>query len=206
MRRLPILPTLLVAAAVAAMIGLGIWQLQRAAWKERLLAELTAARDQPPVDLDPLIDRGAVDSVPIAFRRVRVTCSALEARPALRAGRNRRGMTGYSYFVPCRPGSQGLAGRLQVNSGWSGPPNSSLWLTLDGPVTGLTGSAEPDGPVILTADTAFPPLEPSAAPTVADIPNNHLGYAVQWFLFAAAAAVIYVLALRRRVAVHRPSA
>ena len=39
MRRLPLLPTLVVAGAVAVMIGLGIWQLQRAAWKERLLAE-----------------------------------------------------------------------------------------------------------------------------------------------------------------------
>jgi cytochrome oxidase assembly protein ShyY1 len=28
-RRLPVLPTIIVAAAVALMIGLGIWQLQR---------------------------------------------------------------------------------------------------------------------------------------------------------------------------------
>ena len=39
MRRLPILPTIIVAAAVAVMIGLGIWQLQRAEWKNRLIAE-----------------------------------------------------------------------------------------------------------------------------------------------------------------------
>ena len=37
--RLPLIPTLFVAAAVATMIGLGIWQLQRAAWKEALLAD-----------------------------------------------------------------------------------------------------------------------------------------------------------------------
>jgi surfeit locus 1 family protein len=30
------------------------------------------------------------------------------------------------------------------------------------------------------------------------VPNNHLSYAVQWFLFAAIASVIYVLAVRRR--------
>jgi surfeit locus 1 family protein len=30
------------------------------------------------------------------------------------------------------------------------------------------------------------------------VPNNHLLYAIQWFFFALAAAVIYVLALRRR--------
>jgi cytochrome oxidase assembly protein ShyY1 len=35
-------------------------------------------------------------------------------------------------------------------------------------------------------------------PSPDSIPNNHLSYAIQWFLFAAAAALIYVLALRLR--------
>ena len=42
-RRLPIFPTIVVAAAVAIMIGLGMWQLQRAEWKEALLARYAAA-------------------------------------------------------------------------------------------------------------------------------------------------------------------
>ena len=48
-RRLPLLPTVLVAAAVATMIGLGIWQLQRAAWKEGLLATYRTAQGQPGI-------------------------------------------------------------------------------------------------------------------------------------------------------------
>src|SRR3546814_19518517 len=36
---LPILPTPVVAAAVAVMIGLGVWPLARHEWKEALLAE-----------------------------------------------------------------------------------------------------------------------------------------------------------------------
>ena len=43
-----------------------------------------------------------------------------------------------------------------------------------------------------------PGLVASAAPSPDSIPNNHLSYAVQWFLFAAAAGLIYALALRRR--------
>jgi surfeit locus 1 family protein len=31
-----------------------------------------------------------------------------------------------------------------------------------------------------------------------NIPNNSFAYAIQWFLFAATALVIYALALRRR--------
>jgi cytochrome oxidase assembly protein ShyY1 len=202
MRRLPIIPTIVVAAAVAVMIGLGVWQLQRAGWKDRLLGELASAETLPPVDLDAALAGGDVGA--LAFRRVRVTCAAREATAALRAGRSRRGPTGYSYFIPCRPGAQGLGGRLQINAGWSQAPNSLLRLNAEGPVEGQIGTVEPDGPVILTADTPIGPLEPSAAPKVYDIPNNHLAYAFQWFFFAATAALIYALALRRRRSVARP--
>ncbi|MBM3928735.1 MAG: SURF1 family protein, partial [Sphingomonadales bacterium] len=36
------------------------------------------------------------------------------------------------------------------------------------------------------------------APDLSAVPNNHLAYAVQWFLFAVVAAIIYAMALRRR--------
>ena len=196
MRPLPILATLVVAAAVAVMIGLGIWQLQRAAWKDSMLGELTAAQSLPPLDLDQALAGDIVP--PIAFRRVRVTCAASEVTAAARAGRSLRGATGYSYFIPCRPGAEGLAGRLQINAGWSQAPNSLLRLNADGPVEGRIGTAEAEGPIILTADTAIGPLQPSSPPAVDDIPNNHLAYAFQWFFFAATAALIFFLALRRR--------
>lgn len=75
--RLPILPTLLVAAAVAVMIGLGFWQLERKAWKEALIAE--AQGDLRPQSYDCVID----------------------AAPEVRAGRSRQGESGYRYIVPC---------------------------------------------------------------------------------------------------------
>jgi surfeit locus 1 family protein len=42
-------------------------------------------------------------------------------------------------------------------------------------------------------------LQANAAPDPRDVPNNHLSYAVQWFLFATTAIVIYGLALRKRL-------
>ncbi|MFL6772804.1 MAG: SURF1 family cytochrome oxidase biogenesis protein, partial [Sphingomicrobium sp.] len=48
-RRLPLVPTLLVAAAAAAMIALGLWQLRRAEWKEGLLARYSQAERLPPI-------------------------------------------------------------------------------------------------------------------------------------------------------------
>ena len=50
----------------------------------------------------------------------------------------------------------------------------------------------------LVAATPGPGLSASAPPSPVTIPNNHLSYAIQWFLFAGIALVIYVLALRGR--------
>ena len=52
---------------------------------------------------------------------------------------------------------------------------------------------------MLVAATPANGLEASAPPSLKDVPNNHLAYAVQWFLFAGIAAIIYGLALRRRM-------
>ena len=52
--------------------------------------------------------------------------------------------------------------------------------------------------VLLVAATPAAGLSPNAPPSIESIPNNHLAYAVQWFLFAGVAAVIYAIALRRR--------
>jgi surfeit locus 1 family protein len=196
-KRLPIFATTIVAAAVAVMIGLGVWQLQRAGWKDRMLADLQAAETLPPIDLDPLLD-GREQPPALAFRRALVSCAVRDAEPELRAGRSAAGASGYSAFVPCRPGAGGWAGRLQVNAGWVGRPDQALRITLPGIVSGRIGTAEGDGPIILTAAEPAAGLQPSAPPQVEDIPNNHLAYAFQWFFFAATAAFIYALALRRR--------
>jgi surfeit locus 1 family protein len=49
------------------------------------------------------------------------------------------------------------------------------------------------------ADPPLAGLAANARPDPADIPNNHWSYAVQWFLFAGTALVIYALALRKRL-------
>ena len=48
-RKLPLLPTIIVMLAIATMIGLGIWQLQRRNEKEALLATYRAAEGKPPI-------------------------------------------------------------------------------------------------------------------------------------------------------------
>lgn len=204
MRRLPILATLLVAAAVAAMIALGVWQVQRAGEKERLIAGHLAAASLPALDLDPLLERPPEALPPLSFRRVLVTCRASGVAPTLRGGRSRAGQSGYVYLLPCRPGAGGLAGRLMVNVGWAALPDDDLRPALDGIVAGTLGSVQPGETIRLTSARPAPPLAPAAPPRIEDVANNHLLYAVQWFFFAAAAALIYALALRRRRREHLP--
>jgi len=50
----------------------------------------------------------------------------------------------------------------------------------------------------LVASPPLAGLDANAVPDPADIPNNHFAYAIQWFVFAATALVIYALALRKR--------
>lgn len=50
----------------------------------------------------------------------------------------------------------------------------------------------------LVATDEVEDLQMLAKPSPEQIPNNHLLYAIQWFIFAAAAAIIYVLAVRKR--------
>lgn len=198
MRRLPVLPTLVVALAAAALIGLGVWQLQRAAWKEALLADLVRAEALPAVDLDPLLASGR-PLPPLSFRRALVTCAARDAAVEARAGRNANDVSGQAFYVDCRPGAPGPAGRLRINAGWADRPDAARRLTLGGIVAGRLSLVEAEGPIVLTAANPAPPLAvASAAPGIDAIPDNHRLYALQWFFFAALAVVIYILALRRR--------
>ena len=197
MRRLPVLPTLVVAVAVAALIGLGIWQLQRAQWKDRLLAQYALAATMPALDLDPLLDRDRPPP-PLAFRRVLITCRADNAAPDWRGGRSRAGQSGYVALVPCRQGAAGLAGRIVVNGGWAALPNRGRRVSLGGITAGTLGADEAGEPLILTAATPSAPLAASAPARIEDVPNNHRAYAAQWFFFAGVALLIYILALRRR--------
>ena len=157
----------------------------------------------PAVDLDPLLDgRGALP--PLSFRRALITCDAPDAEPEVRAGRSAADLPGQVYVIPCRPGAAGLAGRIRVNMGWSERPDAPRRLSLHGIAAGRLSVVGEDGPIILTAATAPPPLAPSQPTSIDNIPNNHMLYALQWFFFAAAAAVIYGLALRRRYAPTLP--
>lgn len=195
-RRLPIVPTIIVALAVALMIGLGIWQLQRAKWKEGLLAQYAAAQKLPPIAWPTTSLK--TDQLPL-FRSATGVCLRPVGRRAM-AGENRAGEPGYVQIIDCTTGAEGPG--MSVEVGWSKNPNAKVnWS--GGPVSGIIAPDRRTG-MRLVAASAPPGLEPSAPPSLDTIPNNHRSYAVQWFSFAAIALLIYVLAVRKRWREERP--
>jgi len=188
-RKLPLVPTILVGLAVATMIGLGVWQLERRKEKDALLASYAAAANLPPIGWPAMPPK---EPLPL-FRSATGNClSVVGFRTA--AGQNRSGEPGYLVIADCRTGAEGPG--LSVELGWSKDPNAGRAFQ-GGLVSGLIA---PDklSRMRLVAATPGPGLTASAAPSPAIIPNNHLSYAVQWFLFAGIAALIYYLALRQR--------
>jgi surfeit locus 1 family protein len=204
MKRLPILPTALVLMAVAAMIALGVWQLQRATWKEALIARYTANRDLPPMaypELAPVADSAM-------FRKARVTCLRV-ASWRVTGGSTPTGQGGYRHIAECVTGAEGPGVLIDMGVA-ADPAFKPTWQggTVDGLITTepsqtsligkLFGHAPPLRPM-LVADVPAPRLAASAPPSVEGISNNHTAYAVQWFAFAGVALAIYIIALRRRM-------
>jgi cytochrome oxidase assembly protein ShyY1 len=189
-RRLPIIPTAIVLAAVAVMISLGIWQLHRAAWKDGLIARYAQAAQLPPIAFptEPIED----EALPL-YRHATGICLRTAGRRTA-AGQNRAGEPGFVHIVDCATGAEGPG--MSVELGWSKDPNARIAWT-GGLVSGIIA---PDSKtrMRLVAASAPPGLVPSAEPSLESIPNNHRSYAVQWFAFAAIALAIYGLAVRTR--------
>ena len=200
--RFPIVPTLLVAAAVATMVALGIWQLRRADEKDALRARYERNQALPEIALPVM----AAADEELLYRRATAFC--LEVTGWRRTGgKAASGRSGTRFIAGCRTGAEGPG--FAADMGVSADPKASpAWR--GGEVSGrivaepsgagladrLLGRVPPHRPMIV-AERPAPGLAASALPSP-DAANNSRFYAVQWFFFAAAAAIIYLLALRRR--------
>lgn len=186
----PVLPTILVSAAVATMIGLGVWQLQRKEQKELLLARYEAAANLMPVTWPAVPDE---EDLPL-FRKSALMCIKVMRIESV-SGINREGKAGFAHIASCSTGgAEGPGAKVAI--GWSERPVSPEWA--GGPVNGIVA---PDNVQLikLVATDKVEGLQQLSLPSPEQIPNNHLLYAIQWFIFATAAAIIYVLALRKRI-------
>ncbi len=202
-KSVPLLPTLLVAALVAVLAGLGVWQLQRREWKADLIAQLEAAQTLPllePIDFQ----RAMQGEASVQYRRAELPCSPGKVLPYdLKGGSSIGGKSGYLVLVSCRPNRQ--PPDIVAVAGWTKRADAGRTdIIVDTIFKGLVierpyGDAPGRPQFMLIPDTAVPPLLPSRMPTPADLPDNHLSYAGQWFGLALVLVAIYAIWLRRRL-------
>jgi cytochrome oxidase assembly protein ShyY1 len=192
-KRIPVAATLVVAAAVAVLVGLGGWQLRRANWKAGLLARYAQAEKLPPIAFPTVPPRD--EQLPF-FRHATGVCLRVVGRRAV-GGENQAGEPGYVQILDCSTGGEGPG--MSVEVGWSKDPNAKVnWS--GGPVS---GTIVPDrrSRMRLVAAGAPPGLQPSKTPDVRTAspvsPAGHRGYAATWFALAVIALVIYALAVRK---------
>ena len=225
-RRLLIALCLLLAAAFAA---LGVWQVERRAWKLDLIAKVEARVHAPPRPLPAF-------SAPVrelTYLRVHVRGVFLHDRETLVQAVTDLG-PGWWVMTPLRTD----AGIVIVNRGYvtserRAPAQRSAGQTHDlVTVTGLLRQSEPGGgflrsndpradrwysrdvaaiaarqglarvaPYFIDADAARnAPGAPVGGLTVVAFSNNHLVYAITWYVLAmmTAAGFFYWITLRRR--------
>jgi surfeit locus 1 family protein len=200
-RRLPLIPTLIVAAAVALLVRLGVWQLNQAERKQALLARYAAAEKMPPVTWPtvPLRD----GQLPL-FRHATGVCLRVVGQ-TVHGGENQSGEPGYVHILDCATGAEGPG--MSVEVGWAKNPNVHVqW-----PGGLVSGIIVPDRRTRMRLVAASAPagLEPSKTPDVSTVspitPPIHRGYAATWFALALIALIIYGLAVRKRLTDTKPA-
>lgn len=203
----------------AILVSLGIWQVQRLAWKEGVIADIDARIIGAPVDLpespDPVEDAYLPVEVTGSFvgeaRRVLVSQRSIGAGyrliTAFQAGEREvlvdRGFVTTDIGNAQAPeGDVTVTGNLQwpqETDGFTPAPDlaENIWFARDVPALAENLGTEP----ILVVARAVSPADLAVTPFPVDtsqIPNDHLQYAITWFSLAAIWLAMSILFLRRR--------
>lgn len=216
------MPLLFGLLGVAVLVSLGVWQLQRLAWKEAVLADISARIVAEPVALPARADPSGDRYVPVTLSG-RFTGEALDvlvSRKEVGAGYRVIGVLETSGrrilvdrgFIPLEAKGAGhaeaevtLTGNLQWPDevdGYTPAPDTSrgIWFARDVPAMASALITEPM--LVVARSSTGDGIEPLPVDT-SGIPNDHLNYAITWFSLAVVWVGMTVLLLwriRRRTA------
>lgn len=123
----------------AALLSLGLWQLNRAEEKRTMLSLAAASADAPPVELSTLLND--IENAATAYTRVRLSGVWLPEKQLLWDNRIAAGKAGYEVITPFQT-HEGLI--VLVNRGWVpvGPSRTRLPEITDGVLDGQTWEFE----------------------------------------------------------------
>lgn len=218
MRRI-LFPLILGIGGVAVLVWLGLWQLDRLAWKEAILADINARllSDPVPVPEDPIEARDEYTSVAVNGALVgpelHVLTSGTEAGTGYRVIRTLQEQSGRRVMVdvgllqlddPTPPKDAPLGaitGTLlwpdDVNSSTPAPDMSkNIWFGRD--VTAMAEALGTEPVMVIARDMAEPDPRTVLLPVnAAGIKNDHLSYAITWFGLAFVWAIMTLFLIFR---------
>ncbi len=200
-----IFPLCLGVLGFALLTGLGLWQLQRLAWKDAIITDIERALDAAPVAMPAVPDPDVHQYLAVDVRGsltgegVRVLTSRQEAGPGYRViavleteGRRLLADLGFRAESEQVQLVTGEPIRIVGNVHWpdehdplfTPDPEGDLWFARDVPVMAAVLGVEP---VLVVRRTSEPDVDGVAAwpVDVSGIRNTHLEYAITWFGLAA---------------------
>ena len=200
-----LVPLLFGLFGVAILTSLGVWQLQRLEWKETVLAEIEARIGAAPVVLPDQVDPASDKYLPVSVSG-RSTGQALYALVSTKergAGyrlisafetENGRRVLLDEGFVPVAgidtlvappEAALEITGNLHWPDevdGFTPDPDLEAGLVFARDVPVLAGALDTEPVLIVARDVSGSDIRATPMPvTTVGIPNNHLGYSVQWF-------------------------
>jgi surfeit locus 1 family protein len=217
MLRRMIFPILMGIVGCAILISLGVWQMQRMAWKTDVLAQIDAMIAADPVSL-PAAPTEAADeyrAVTAAGRFTGEFVELLAGQPgtfpgvriieAFQTGDGRRILIDRGFLpddaraIPRTAGATQITGNLlwpDATDSFTPPPDpaTGLWFARDLPAMAAKLQTEPT--LIVAREQTGGGIAPVPVDSSA-IPNDHWGYAIQWFGLATVWGVMTLYLLWR---------
>ena len=205
MTRRMIIPLLIGLLGGAILISLGLWQVQRLAWKQSVLAEIDARIADAPVALPATPDPEADRYLPVTAtgrftgEHLDVLVSRKQIGPGVRVVEvfettdARRILVDRGFVpqdarnAPRLSGPATVEGNLhwpdEVDS-YTPPPDATagLWFARD--VTAMAQELNTEATFIVARRPTGGEIEPMPVDS-SGIPNDHMNYAITWFSLAA---------------------
>ncbi|WP_170769998.1 SURF1 family protein [Ruegeria lacuscaerulensis] len=187
-------------AGLGVLLSLGVWQVQRLAWKEGVLAEIDSRIAADPVDLPSSVSEDTDKYLPVTISgdmepgEIHVLVSVKQVGAGYRIiqsfSTEDRTILVDRGFVPTTAklverltGPMTVTGNLhwpdEIDSYTPEPDiDSNIWFARDVPNLAAALGAEP---ILLIARSETDPGVTPLPVDTAGIPNDHLQYAITWF-------------------------